>query len=318
MPGKDSKPVFVLHGNDEFLHSEHRKLLIKQLIGDSDPQTAVSSFDSSAELPQVLDELRTLPFLAPHRVVVITNADAFIGTHRVAIENYLNSPSGHSTLILSVTTWKKGTRLYKLVAHIGEAISCSAPRRADIAGQIRKLATKRDKQISPEAVELLLEWIADDVGSIANEVEKLSVYTGDRKEINAEDVAEIVTATAGPEAFALTNAITVGNIPSALKALAGSVTRRGEEFKTLGMLAWHLRKAIRIQQAMAAGARPQQACEAAGVPRYRGREFLGMLSRRPLRQLERDFRRLQAADVDMKTGGDPEGALQLLVAQLCS
>ena len=128
----------------------------------------------------------------------------------------------------------------------------------------------------------------------------------------------VVTATAGPEAFALTNAITAGNVSAALKVLAGSVTRRGEEFRTLGLIAWHLRKAMQVHQHIAKGTPPQQACGAAHVFSSRQREFLAMLTRRPLSTLQNDFRELLAADVAMKTGAEPRAALQDLVTRLCS
>src|SRR5690242_12629406 len=115
MNQSDVKPVYVLFGEDTFLHDAARAEIIKAIIGDSDPQVAVSVFDAEAELATVLDELRTLPFLAPRRAVVIRDADAFVSAYRDALETYLQSPSANSSLMLVVSSWPSNTRLYKLV-----------------------------------------------------------------------------------------------------------------------------------------------------------------------------------------------------------
>ena len=65
MVSADPKCVYVLYGSDAFLRDETRRALVQRIIGDADPQTAVTHFDAMAELAEVLDELRTLPFLAP-------------------------------------------------------------------------------------------------------------------------------------------------------------------------------------------------------------------------------------------------------------
>ncbi len=311
------KPIYVLFGSDVFLLDETRKSIVAQVIGESDPQTSVTPFDASAELADVLDELRTMPFLAPRRAVILSDADAFVSAYRESIEKYLESPSSCSTLILTVASWPKNTRLYKRVATIGKSVDCNSPDERKLISWVHKSAAKRDKKIAPDAAELLLAWRGADMAAIDSELEKLSLYAADRETITTEDVSTLVTATAGPAAFALTNAITSGNIRSALKALAGAITRRGEEFKMLGQIAWHLRKALQVQQQVQAGASPGQACKDARVF-YQQREFLEMLRRRPIDVLQNDFRRLLAADLAMKSGTNATAALQQLVVGLCS
>ena len=309
------KPVFVLHGDDAFLQDAYRKEIIACAIGQADRQTCVASFDQTAELADVLDELRTLPFLAPRRVVIITNAEAFVSAHRQALENYLQSPSATATLVLMVSSWPKNTRLYKLVAGIGRAFDCGAPQKG-LAQWLTKSASKRGKLIARDAADLLLEWIGSDLSVLNGEVEKLSLFVGERETITAADVSAMVTASAGPAAFALTNALTVGDAAAALKALDGMLTARGEEFRTLGMIASHLRRMLRAQQLASRGADPAGALN----PRmpYRAKQAtLALLSRRDLNTLQEDFRRLIRADLGMKSGLDAAAALQQLIVGLC-
>lgn len=317
MGADDPKPVYVMYGSDAFLRDETRRTLIAEIIANADPQTALANFDATAELSQVLDELRTLPFLAPRRAVIVSDADAFVSAYRESLEKYLQSPSKASSLILIVSSWPKTTRLYKLVSKIGKAIDCTAPDERKLLAWIRNAAQKRHKKISPETGELLLAWRGADMAALDGELEKLSLYVGKRESITADDVSTLVTATAGPVAFALTNTVTRGKIPAALEALSRSITRRGEEFKILGMLGWYLRKALHAQQLIQSGMPPGQACKTAGVF-YQQRDFLDMLRRRSVRVLQDDFRKLLSADLWLKTGADPTTVLQELIVALCS
>lgn len=310
------KPVYVLCGSDAFLLDAYRRQIIESIVGDADPQLCVSTFDGDAELAEVLDELRTIPFLASRRVVIVRDADAFITAHRRSIEKFLESPVETSTLMLIVSSLPGNTRLAKLVSGIGQVVNCSAPEKGKLATWLRKAVGKRNKKIAPDAAGLLLEWMGNDLALLSSELEKLSLYVGDRETIGADDVAVLVTASAGPAAFALTNAIAAADRPGALKSLDLMLTVRGEQFRTLGMIAWHLRKALKARQLIAAG-KPADTV-VPYMPYQQKTAFAAMLKRRSLASFEADFRRLIAADLAMKSGADPTTALQTLVVGLCS
>lgn len=313
MTAQPIKPVYVLHGGDAYLTDEHRHEIIARVIGDADPQMCISSFDSGSELAEVLDALRTLPFLAERRLVVLRDSDAFITAHRQALEEYFASPSPTGVLLLMVSSWPKTTRLYKLVEKIGKAFDCSAAQGADLVRWIHKAADQRKKKIVPQAAALLSEWIGADLAALDGEIEKLSLYIGRRQQIELDDLAAVVTATAGPQAFALSNAITAGDARAALKALDSMLTVRGEEFKTLGQVAWHLRRSLAAARQVAAGQSPSLR-----MPPQQRNAFLSMLKRRPVSRLEADFRRMIHTDLAMKSGVKPKAAMQELVISLCS
>ena len=100
--------------------------------------------------------------------------------------------------------------------------------------------------------------------------------------------------------------------------LAAMLTARGEEFRTLGQIAWHLRRAVRVHQAMAGGQSANAAMSAVRMPGFVRASFAAFLKRRPLTKLIGDFRKLLAADRAMKTGTDATVALQQLVVDLCN
>ncbi len=305
------KPIYVLHGTDAFLCDTYRRQIIATVVGEADPQLCVTQFDPTAELPEVLDELRTPSFLTATRIVVVRDADAFVSAYREQLERYLAAPAPDASLMLIVSSFPKTTRIYKLVAKIGEVRDCSAG--GDLVRWVRQAAIKRDKKIDPEAAELLTQWIGDDLGALDGQIEKLSLYAADRDQITIDDIAAIVTAAAGPAAFAVTNAIAAGDAPEALRALGATLRQRGDEFRVLGSIGWHLRRALATKQDIASGREVKLR-----IPYQQREVFLSYVKDRPLAKFQADFRRLIRADLALKTGTDAPGALQPLLVNLCS
>ena len=310
------KPIYIIRGGDQFLRDAFRLEIVAHVIQGADAQLCVSTFDAEAELAIVLDELRTLPFLAPRRAVVIHEADAFVAAHRDALEKYFETPSKNSALVLIVDAWPSNTRLAKLTAKIGQVYDADAPKAGALGNFIRQAIAKRGKKITPEAVDLLASWVGADLAALDSEAEKLCVYIGERPGVIMQDVSLLVAATAGPGAFDLTNAIIDGNAKAALVALDGMMTHRGEEFRILALLASHLRKTARAQQLAMEGKRPESALPP-NMPPHAKNAFLAMLKRRPITKIHKDFRRLIAADLGMKSGLEPAAAMQELVIEMC-
>jgi DNA polymerase-3 subunit delta len=218
--------------------------------------------------------------------------------------------------VLTVSAWPATTRLYKLVAKVGQAISCHAPKTGDLISWMERAAAKQGKKLARQAAQTLLDWVGPDMSALDSEIAKLSAYVGGRQTIQGEDIAAVVTAAAGPVAFELANAIAAGQTPAALKALEKMLRVRGDEFRTLGAVAWHLRRALLAQRQIASGVSPRQAVPR--MPDPQREAFLQMLGRRGLAVLQADFRRMIQADLAMKSGAEPKAALQELLVALCT
>src|ERR1051325_5813762 len=119
-------PVYVVHGAEAFLKRQAVTEIIDKVLGNADRSLAFSEYDGSAwvELASVLDDLRTLPFLAERRLVFVRDADTFITNHRQALEDYLENISPTGVLLIECRSFPGNTRLAKRAAAIGESIKC--------------------------------------------------------------------------------------------------------------------------------------------------------------------------------------------------
>src|SRR5437762_11089166 len=108
------QPVYVLSGDEDFLKRLARERVVAAALGDADPAFAVADYaGDTLDFSTVRNELDSLPFLAPCRIVVVENADPFVTEHRPALEQYVTKPSAAGVLVLEVKTFPETTKLAK-------------------------------------------------------------------------------------------------------------------------------------------------------------------------------------------------------------
>ena len=138
------KPVYAVFGEDAYLRRESMTAIARGTLGEEADELSVSRFPGeSASLSDVLDELRTLPFLSKARVAIVEGADTFVTAHRRGLEEYAEHPSKTGVLVLSVKSWPANTKLAKAVERVGLAIDCKAPSAKDLPRWLIGLAKAR-------------------------------------------------------------------------------------------------------------------------------------------------------------------------------
>src|SRR5207237_3644615 len=119
------KPIQALVGSDLFLQLE--KLAELQRAAGKEAQR-IDVDGESAQLGDVLDELRSFAMFSASKFVVVRNADEFIKRFREQVEEYVQKPSAGSVLVLRVSTLPSNQRIYKYIIANGEILNCEAPK----------------------------------------------------------------------------------------------------------------------------------------------------------------------------------------------
>jgi len=242
-------PIYVIYGKDRRMISEKLDDVLDQILQDCDRQVSLTTCDGD-EIPlaEVLDGLRTMPFLSPRRVIVIKDADSFISEHRQNLEKYLENPSSTGVLVLIAQSFPKTTRLAKRALKIGMVHTCEPVKPKALPGYVTNYARKKyNLRLNTNAAELLVELAGEDTGLLCGEVDKLATYVSDpqnqRQEITSEDVAELVGHNRQFNVFNVIDAMTAGDTSGALNQLDTMLRQdRNALFKSVGAFAWHFRR----------------------------------------------------------------------------
>ncbi|MBI5864634.1 MAG: DNA polymerase III subunit delta [Planctomycetes bacterium] len=311
-PSPSVPPIIVIFGGEEFRKAETLAGELNGLLPpDVDRGMALCEYDGSRSEEQggptivnILDDLATLPFLAPRRVVVIRDADKFITLNRERLERYVAAPAPTGVLILVCRTFPAATRLAKAsVAARGRLIECKAIRPHEVPAFIGEQAALHRKKIEPLAVSRLADRVGPDQGRLVGDVEKLALFVEDRPAITAADVDAIVEPTREEKIFAAVDAAGLGKLREALVMWRQMLALdKNVVFPAMGGIAWSLRNWINAHNLLASGLSLAQI-----APRVqmwqRDKELALLLKRIPARKAARLLAATADLDAQAKSGG---------------
>lgn len=306
--------LYVVYGKDRRQKAQAVEAVIDQVLAGGDPQVSLNRYEGEqAALADVLDELRTLPFLSQRRLVIVQDADGFIQTYRQGLEDYLNKPSASGVLCLVAESFAGNTRLARLAKKIATVIVCDpiSPRR--LAGYLKQYAQDAHRLELPAAsAELLIELGGDDAGMLVSQIDKLAAYLADpatpARRIDPEAVEALVGQNRQYNAFAVIDSLTRGRLDSALGQLQRMLSQdRQAQFQVVGAFAWHFRRLYQGRIWQEQGRTDQQIVRA--LPVWSQQEaFMRQVRSLSLADLAGCLRRLSRIDWLSKTGG---GAVQI-------
>lgn len=299
------KPVYVIAGETGRLRDSKLTQVREQVLEGGNWSTCLREFDGSqADIAEVLDELRTLPFLGSRRMVEVHRADDFANEHREAFEKYLVSPSSTGVLVLVLDKPLPGNlRLTKLIDKVGQCYYVGAAKAQDIPYILVRLAKQTyGKALKPNAAGALQELVGESLSRLTEELEKLSLYVGDRPTITIEDVEALVGQNRQLSVFEIVDALIKQDMAEALRLLERILEQdRDAEYTIIGLLAWYIRRLRKAQGLLAKGLSERQICSQVKVW-YRQDEFMRQVRQSTAESLRLACKRLVEADRAVKTG----------------
>lgn len=269
-------PVYALVGDEDFLKRHVRERVIAAALGDEDPSFAVGVYSGDAlDFSTARNELETLPFLAPCRVVVVEEADKFVTENRPALEAYAAKPSSVGVLVLDVKTFPETTKLAKALPDAAK-IACKTPpayKLYDLKPWLVDWAkTAHKKKLAPDGAELLLDLVGSSMGMLDQELGKLAVAVGAKTDISADDVDRMVGRSKAADVFRILDLIGDGKPGAALSVLEELFTEGTDPMGVMAPLTAQLRKLalvgrLHLGEGMSLG----PAMDAAAVPTWGGK-----------------------------------------------
>ena len=242
-PTAKTAPLALICGDDEFAVKQHAKERFQKWsaeLGGMDHEiidaTAANGGDALRVIGRLREALQTLPFFGTGKVVWLRDCN-FLGEERAASSQAVTDSLAELAEELKSFDWQnvrllisagkadKRKSFYKTLDKIGTVETCIAwsvedkdwVDRAETAAATA--LRERHKEISDEALGELVSRIGPNARQLETEVEKLSLYVGDRARIEFSDVAVICSRNKSARAFALGDALGNRDLPRLLRRL---------------------------------------------------------------------------------------------------
>ncbi|WP_439621646.1 DNA polymerase III subunit delta [Gemmata sp.] len=263
------QPVYVLSGDEDFLKRLAREKIVAAALGDADPDLALSVYPGDKlDFSTVRNDLDTLPFLAPCRVVVVESADPFVTAHRPQLEQYVTKPSTIGVLVLEAKAFPETTKLAKALPDAAK-VACKVPPPYKLPAWCVEWAKARHgKKLAADAAEALVDLVGTGMGLLDQELGKLSGALGAKPAIAAADVVKLVGRSKAADVFRIMDAVGEGRPGEALSILEDLFAEGEDPMAVLGPLTAQLRKLAAVGRFVTEGLPLGEAMTAAKVPNW--------------------------------------------------
>ena len=296
--------IYVIAGKEESLVNAECRALIDQLLEPQQRTTGLLNAEAAqVSVSDVLDELRTAPFLTDRRVVVVRGADDFVSENRQLLERYFDNPCATGVLVLTVSSWPKQTKLAKKLGKVGKLISVTQPKSWQLPGRLVKYAgDAHDKKLTTEAARLLVELIGDELARLYSEVDKLALFAVVEKVITPDHVEQLIGHNRVFGVFQVIDAIITEDVGRAVDRLRNMFAEdKTAEYTVVGAFAFHFR---RMFSAKALFSKGLGAGEVASRLRIWANKdgFFQQVRKMSLEQIGSVLQQLATIDFKIKTG----------------
>ncbi len=299
-----SFPVYVIVGEDTSLLSAECERIIEKLLTPDERMTALFTADPrQISVTEVLDELRTLPFLAQKRVVIIRDADKFISDNRQQLEDYFDNPCPTAALILMVESWPSNTKLAKKLPGCGKLLAVTEPKGNQLQKRLIQYATEaHNKQLSRDAAQLIIELSGGQLGRLYTEIDKLAIFSQTQNEITLEHIESLIGRNRLFNAFEVIDSCLAGNSQQAVSRLREMFTADSSaEYKVVGAFAYHIRKMFRAKALLQKGKRIDEIAKQVNIWSNK-HSFFEQIKKLTLEQIGSLLEHLARIDYEIKTG----------------
>ncbi len=238
-------PVYLFLGPEVYQLSACRRALVDKVLAPEDRENGLSRHDlEETTLASVLDDARSLSLFAPNRVVWVSGAETALPRGRASsdaensaaaeLADYLKSPTPGAVVVFEASRYDfegddraKIERVQKFYSAISDVVELRPYTLESARRLAQDLAKEAGLQIGLAEIGLLVESLAADAGRIANEIEKLRLYTSGARKVTADDILNLVPNAQASTIFALVGALGRGDRKRALDSL-DTLFREGE------------------------------------------------------------------------------------------
>jgi DNA polymerase-3 subunit delta len=234
------EPVYLLYGDEDVLKDEAIRALVDGIVNPDFNLDVRFAPDLTPESFHAL--VNTPPMLAERRAVVVRGVEQ-IGKRKTQLRDelvrYLAAPNPTTLLVLVFTAGEEpdADLVRASTSVVFEPLSAER-----VPRWLHHHATTLGVTLAPDATELLLSAVGNDLSTLSRELEKLASLTGGTgRSVTAEDVTSLVGVRRGETVYDLVHAALQRRVARAAQLVEPVLEQAGMSgVKIVSLLGTHL------------------------------------------------------------------------------
>ena len=320
------RKLYLLYGSERYLIRQYRDTLIKKLVNDGDSMNFSTYRGAAVDIPTILSDAGTMPFLAERRVVLVEDSGFF--TKSVdELTDALDSLPDTAVLIFVEPDiekrdgFAKGVdkrgRLFKAFDKAESAFCFDAPDESTLTAWISSKLMETGKPVEKAVPTSLLNAVGTDMQTISSELEKLIGYTMEKDAIRVSDVEKISLSVVEDKVFDMIDAISLKNTETALYLYNDLLSLREPPMKILYLVARQYQILLSVSQMKKDNTPRESMWKLGGFKPFLVNKYLKMTEAYTKKQLLAANEACLDADGAIKSGAlSDQNALERLILEL--
>ncbi|WEK33986.1 MAG: DNA polymerase III subunit delta [Candidatus Pseudobacter hemicellulosilyticus] len=217
---KKFKPVYWLEGEEEYFIDTVVDYAESSILSESEAGFNLLVFyGKDANWADVVNACRRYPMFAERQVVLLKEAQQMRDIDK--LEPYIDNPMPSTILVVSYKEKKVDGRskLAKILKEKGEMLTTKKMYDNQLPDWTNNLVQSKGFTISQRALLLLVDHIGNDLSRINNEIDKMLINLGERKNITEDDIEKYVGVSKEYNPFELQSAMAAKDIPKAIRII---------------------------------------------------------------------------------------------------
>jgi DNA polymerase III subunit delta len=255
--------------------------------------------------------------VSKRRLVLVTDAANLTESDQNECIDSLGNLSKRSTLVLSAEELDHRKKFYKTLRERHCVSEFAKLKGIALEKWAESFIRKQGYRISSPAVRKLVELAGSDLQTLASELEKLMISSGNEKDISGTSIEDLIRASRQHGIFELIQSLGQRDRAGALRSLASLLNMGEHPLAIVAMMARHCRQILIAKEGLAQGNRTQEIASAAQIPPFILEQFLRQARAVDADSIQKMYVRLASIDKRLKsTSLDGRIMLESLICAL--
>lgn len=352
-------PCYVFYGEETFLADQFVDQIRDMLSGSSGEDLHLDRYDlEDSKWPEIIDTARTVPFLFhPWRILVVKIPERRAGANgrgwrkgsaaedegkgarflsqadRKIIADFLAEPTPRTVIVVIMSgKVRKNDAIVRFFSSLPKSATLVREVKPFSREAVRKWAERKvqslGKSLTDAANARLYEIVGSDLRLLANELEKLAVYVGEKRGIDEDDVNEATAWVRSYEAYELDDALTNGDFGTGTVVLNNLFAEGERPEMIVARMTTFFRNILTAQIWLREKSRGREEIFQAFFPyikkthgdlyRTKSQDFFKVVEGLTPTELNTILRALQQSDIKIKTTeADEKTVLEIFLMEYC-
>ena len=206
------KPIYFLMGEEPYYIDRITEYLEDNLLTEDEKGfNQMVLYGRDTTIDDIVANAKRYPMMAERQVIIVKEAQNLIKTIEQLVD-YAKNPQPTTVLVFNYKykTLDKRKALYKTLSKAAVVFESKKIYEDKIPSWIQSFLRSKQISITPKAALMLTEFLGNDLSKIANELNKLEIVVGAKKEITPDIIEENIGISKDYNNFELQKAL--GNL----------------------------------------------------------------------------------------------------------